>query len=190
MKKTAMIVAMCLVVLAATSLTFNKERARAVSSQQRPSPMVYVPDAVKYSAFFHFVVDLNKQADELERAGKDGSSLRKHIQLEAGLDYQTAQVLNKVAAACIKEVDEQDKKAMAVIERFRAQFPGGKVPVGETLPPPPPELNEMQIERDMIILRARDEIRVAVGDAGFSQMNDFVEHEIAPNIRSSGTEKR
>jgi hypothetical protein len=190
MKKTALIIAVCLIVLTAASLTLNKERASAASSQKRPSPVVYIPDEVKYSALFHYVVDLQEQADELERAGKDGSSLRMHIQLEAGLDYQTARVLNQVAAACIKEVDQQDRLAMAVIEKFRAQFPGGKVPAGVKLPPPPPELSQMQEERDLIILRGRDEIRVTVGDRGYSQMNDFVEHEIAPNIRPSGTEKR
>jgi len=190
MKKKAIIIAVCLVALAAASLTLNKERTSAASSQKRPSPVVYIPDAVKYSALFHYVVDLNQQAEELESAGKDGSSLRMHIQLEAGLDYQTAQALNKYATACIKDVDEMDKRAMAVIKQFRAQFPGGKVPVGGKLPPPPPELNEMQQERDHRILQARDEIRFAVGDPGFPQLNDFVEREIAPNLRPAGTEKR
>src|SRR3954470_2264190 len=107
MKKITLVIAVCLIALAAASLTLNKERVSAASSQDVPYPPAYVPDAVKYSAFFHYAVDLQEQANELQRAGKDGSALRMHIQIEAGLDYEEARMLNEIAIACIKEVDQQ-----------------------------------------------------------------------------------
>jgi hypothetical protein len=190
MKKTTLVIAVCLIALAAASLTLNKENARAATAQDLPYPPIYVPDPVKYSTFFHFVVDLQKQANELERAGKDGSSLRMHIQIEAGLDYEEARMLNEIAAACIEKVDQQDRKAMAVIEKFRSQFPGGRIPTGKKLPPPPPELQAMQQERDMIILIARDQYRYSVGDNGYTKVEDFIRREIVPNIHPVGVEKR
>lgn len=190
MKKPPFIIAACLIVLTAASLFFSHARVGKADAQKPPAPVVKIPDAVKYSAFFHFVVDLNKQAEELERAGKDGSSLRMHIQIEAEMDYPTMEVVNKVATGCIKDIDELDSRAVVIIAKFRAQFPGGKVPVGEKLPPPPPELKELQAERDRRIMAAWGELDYYVGTTKLWELNDFINREIAPNIRPSGTEKR
>jgi hypothetical protein len=113
-----------------------------------------------------------------------------YVQIHAELDYEQARILNEIAAACVRELEQQDRKAIAVIEKFRAQFPGGRVPKGVTLPPPPPELTAMQNKRNDIILRARDKYRLTAGDNGFTKVNDFVESQIAPNIRPVGVEKR
>ena len=190
MKKTSLIIAFCLITLGVASLALNINTRTSEASSQKPLPIDRVPDEVKYSAFFHYVADLNRQAEELERAGKDASSVRMHIQIHANLDYEQARILNEIVSACIKKVEQQDRKAIAVIEKFRAKFPGGKVPAGVNLPPPPPELTALQIERNHIILRARDTYRYNVGDAGYTKVNDFVEREIAPNIRPVKADKR
>jgi hypothetical protein len=191
MNKKYLVIVFCLAALAAAPLTFGIKTTASQASAQEPSPRdVGVPDHVKYSAFFHYVVELNQQAQDLERSGKDGTSLRMYVQIHAELDYEQARILNEIAAACVRELEQQDRKAIAVIEKFRAQFPGGKVPKGVTLPPPPPELRAMQNKRNEIILRARDKYRLTAGDNAFTNVNDFVESQIAPTIRPVGVEKR
>lgn len=189
MKKTLLIIAFCFVTLAIASFAMNINTRTGEASAQKPLPINWVPDEVKYSAFFHYVVDLNRQADELERAGKDATSVRMHIQIHAELNYEEARLLNEIASNCIKEVEQQDRKASAVIEKFRAKFPGGKVPAGVKLPPPPPELSAMQTERNRIILLARDTYRYNA-DAGYTKVNDFIQREIAPNLRPVKADKR
>jgi hypothetical protein len=128
---------------------------------------------------------MNQQADKAELRGdmQAASSLRSFHKHEAGLNEEQARIFDEVAAECEREVHEQDRKAQVIIKRFRAQFPGGRVPNDESLPPPSPELVQMQNERNAIILRARDRLRRAFGEEEFSRFRQFVKVRIAPNIR-------
>jgi hypothetical protein len=157
---------------------------KQISQQQSASPPNSPPpEQVTYSAFFHYVVDLKNQAADLERSGKNGSSLRSYVQLHAELNYEEGRMLDEIAAMCIQEVTQQDQKALAVIQKFKGQFPGGRVPKGAKLPPPPPELKVLQQQRDAIILRARDRLKKDIGEVGFNKVNDFIERNISPSIR-------
>lgn len=69
---------------------------------------------------------------------------------------------------------QQDEKAQKIITAFRARYPGGKVPQGESLPPPPPELTRLWEERKAIILHARDRLREAFGEQKFKQFDAFL----------------
>ena len=70
MRKTSLFIALCLVTLAILSLTFNTTTTTGHASSQKPSLSSQAPEAVRYSAFFHFVVDLQQQVAEMEREGK------------------------------------------------------------------------------------------------------------------------
>ena len=152
------------------------------SAQSRP------PEQVLYSAFFHFVVELQKEATDLEKEGKKGDTLRSYIQTQSGLNYEEARKLNETAGACVEQVSQQDARALIVIQKFQSQFPGSKVPAGVKLPPPPPELTELQQERDQIILAAKSQLAADLGDASFDKVAKFAERRIAfkPQTGSSG----
>lgn len=183
MRKASLITAMCLVALAIASLTFNTSTPVSKASSQNPSLSPQTPEAVRYSAFFHFVVDLQRQAAEIERAGERGDSLRTHLQTQASLNDEEARKLDEIAAACVEEVSQQDAKALVVIQAFRSQFPGGKIPAGVKPPPPPPELKILQQERDQIILAARSKLVGALGETGFNKVATFVKNRIASGIQ-------
>ncbi|MBX5479284.1 MAG: hypothetical protein IRZ19_09415 [Pyrinomonas methylaliphatogenes] len=51
------------------------------------------------------------------------------------------------------------------------------------MPPPPAELQQLQRERNWIILRARDQLRAALGPQAFRQLDDYVKLKIVPNIK-------
>lgn len=171
----------CSAIIVAGLLTVSMmAHPKKVSPQQPGSPPdSRPPEQVIYSAFFHFAVDLQKQAAELENEGKKGDSLRGYVQTEAGLNDDDARRLTEISAACVEAVAEQDARALLVIQEFQSQFPGGKVPRGVKLPPPPPELKILQRERDQIILAARSQLATALGETGFDRLARFAEKRIA-----------
>lgn len=175
----------CFVITVAGILTVSTMVRPTQSSQQQPAspPESRAPEQVVYGAFFHQVVEMKDDARNLERSGKSGDLLRTFVELHARLNSDEARVLDEVASSCVQEVSQQDQEALAVIEKFRAQFPGGKVPKGTKLPPPPPELKAMQQQRDAIILSARDRLRTELGQAGFNKVSIFIEKYISPNTR-------
>ncbi len=160
------------------------------SSLQQPvaPPQSRPPEQVLYSAFFHFVVELQKEATDLEKQGKKGDTLRNYIQTQSELNDEEARKLNEIAGACVEQVSQQDARALVVIQKFQSQFPGGKVPAGIKLPPPPPELTGLQQERDQIILAARSQLAAELGEASFDKVAKFAERRIAfkPQTGSSG----
>jgi hypothetical protein len=76
----------------------------------------------------------------------------------------------------------QDAKAFSVIQTFRSQFPGGRIPKGVTPPPPPPELKVLQQERNAIILAAKDRLIGDLGEAAFNKVDAFLENRFAPGV--------
>ena len=119
----------------------------------------------------------------MQRQGKDTTALRSFFQRKANLSEFQARILNTVAAECVRQVAVQDARAQQIISSFRLRFPPGKLPRGIKLPPPPAELQQMQEERDAMILRARDRLRVALGDDEFQRFDEFVTRQVASAIQ-------
>lgn len=185
---------LCLLISATAALAFglranptgdvpahSTELARPAHSAEIPP--VPIPEYVVYSALFHYLVAVKEQADELERSGIDAASLRYSHRNGANLSDEQNQILHEIASACVREVAQQDMRAQKLIEKYKAQFPGGKVPKGEKLRPPPPELSQMQEERNAMILRAKERLHVAFGDLDFENYIDFLRREFTPTIR-------
>jgi hypothetical protein len=177
---------MMLIGTGAFSVTARREQPShlppdiAVADERAAEPL---PAQVVYSAFFHFVVELQRQAVEIERNAEDSDSVRNHIRREAGLSSQESSKLHQIAQTCVGDVAVQDAKAVAVIQKFRSQFPGGRIASGMKLPPPPPELTGLQQERDQIILRARNNLISVLGESGFKKVESFIERRIMSGIR-------
>ena len=182
MRKTYLIIALSLVLLAIASLTLNINTTTGQASSQKPSSFPAISEAVRYSAFFHFVVDLQQQAVQMEKEGQKGDSLRAYLQTQTSLNDEEARKLNEIAAACVEEISQQDAKALAVIQAFRSQFPE-KIPAGVNPPPPPPELKVLQQERDQIILAAKSKLVTALGEASFDKVAKFAERRITLTSR-------
>ncbi len=140
-----------------------------------------VPDHVVYGFIFRKVSLITNKTKELRALGRISSKPYFALQKEAGLSEAQAKILEATAAASEQEVRRQDEKAQVIIERFRAQFPDGKIPRGVTLPPPPPELKLMWEERNAIILRARDRLRAVFGEQEFHRFDQHVKFDFGSN---------
>jgi len=145
-----------------------------------------LPEHLPYMFLFkHHHSNLQK-ADELARQGKDDGQYRLMFKRRAGLSDREAQDFDQITRDCNQELAQQDAKAQAVIAEFRKRYPLGQLPEGVTLPPPPPELIQLQQEHDAIILRARDRLHAAFGDEEFARFDSFVQSRIKKGIKPAG----
>ena len=181
--------AMALAVFSFTRVTQPAAQSSRQESHQASEPSVQpeVPDEIAYRHLFRYVGKFKKQAEELEGRGKDATSYRTHFKRGANLSEYHARALDNIATQYLSEVQVVDTRARQVIESYRAQYPGGKVPKGETPAPPPSELKQLREQRDAITLRYRDSLRSTFGEDEFTNFNsEFVKKRIAPNIRPAG----
>jgi hypothetical protein len=184
MKRKHILLLICLASVAvalAASLSVSTPKA-APPPEPAQAQRAMPPAPVVYSALFYHVAFVKEQADEVERQGKDASSLRSVFRKKADLSETQARTLDAIAIECVREVAAQDARAQIIINAFKERFPPGKLPAGVKLPPAPSELAQMQQERDAIIMRARDRLRLALGDQEFQSFDEFVTEHVAAAI--------
>jgi hypothetical protein len=154
----------------------------APASLPSPRPPA-APDYVVYRHVFHHLLALKEHAKEVERRGGNGRAIGDYYKDRARLKDDQAQAFEKIAADCERDVAKLDAKAQKIIDAAHARFPNGKVPAGAQLPPPPPELHRLQLERIQTIVEARNRLRSALGEQGFQQLDDFIKVNIAPQVQ-------
>lgn len=114
-----------------------------------------------------------------------GQVIRTSVERDANLGDEQVLALTNIAFACARQLRQQDERAGRIIAAFRARYPGGKIPPGESLPPPPAELKLLQEERNAIILRARDSLRETIGEQVFSRLDEVVKRPNAVKVHDS-----
>lgn len=173
MSKSRVLLLLCAAAAVSCAVVFTRPSRgnAAIGAQHHAAPQGgQVPEHVAFSFLFRSTVTFRQRAAQTGKAQAPNTALQK----EAGIGDVQSRILEEVASATLQEVDQQDARARAVIEAFRARYPGGVVPRAEQLPPPPPELLRMQKERDAILLRGRDRLRAAFGEQEFIRFHDFV----------------
>lgn len=163
----------------------------ALASAWRPHPSAQtsqrqaadVPDQVMYKHLFHHVMALKRKAEDVEKEGKDATQFKTHFIRKATLTPEQSRALEEVASELEQEEQMIAARAKPLIAAYKAQYPNGQVPHGQTPAPPPPELRKLSEEHDASVLRARDRLRLRLGDAEFARFNNFVKTKIAPNVQ-------
>lgn len=168
------------VVLARHESTLIKSQPQAKS----------IPDPVLYAHLFRHVNLLKRKATEEERAGHNGDELRMLYKNQAALNEKQAASLDEIAAECERRVSELDAKAKVIIDQLKERFPGGKVPDGEQLPPPPLQLKTLSDERTWIILAGRDSLRAAYGEQEFARFDQFVKRHTKADLERPSDAQR
>jgi hypothetical protein len=62
------------------------------------------------------------------------------------------------------------------------KFPGGKLPSHSALPPPPPELQTLQDQRDNLVVNNVAALQAALGAPRFQSFDGFIQKSFAPHI--------
>jgi hypothetical protein len=173
MKKKRLVIAACSAAVMAALLTFSHQSDGNAKASRPPRVVprdTSIPEHVAYSFLFRSVASFRKRAEEIGMP----AALNRALLKEANISEAQARVLDEIAATTLQEVERQDERARAVIKAFRDRYPGGVVPKGANLPEPPSELKAMREERNAILLRGRDRLRLALGDQGFARFHQFV----------------
>lgn len=144
--------------------------------QPTPEPL----DHAAYDFLFRNIVRLREKTSELQAQGRIARKDYYPLKKDVGLSDDHSAALEAIAFACQQQVAQQDAKAKVVIAAFQSRFPGGKVPEGGS-PPPPPELKSMWEERRAIVLRARDQLRLALGEDEFMRLDRYAKTHYTVN---------
>lgn len=108
-----------------------------------------IPEHIYYGQVFSLLAKLKNKADYEEKAR---------------LTEEEAATLDQIAADCERETAAVDAKAQAIIKVFTERWSSAKASQ-----PLPPELIELQHQRDAIPLHHRDRLRTALGEDAFAR---------------------
>lgn len=173
-------VVLCLIALAIGGLSFVRHQQTSAQTSRRQSPEV--PAYVIYKHLFHHVMALKRKAEAIERNGKDASQFRTHFKRNANLSEEQTRALEDVAVEFDQEEQMIAARAKPLIAAYKAQYPNGQVPHGQTPAPPPEELKQLSEERDASVRRAVDRLHVQLGEEQFMRFDKFVRTRIASNV--------
>lgn len=172
MCKKLLPIILCGASLALGGFAFNRQ---AQVGRPPAPPRNSVPEHVAYNFLFRATVFSRNKA----LAGGLPPGRNKALQEGAAISDAQYGVLEGVAASTLQEVEQLDARAQEVIKAFRARYPNGIVSRGEKLSEPPPELNDMQQQRNAIFLRGRDRLRAAFGEREFARFHEFTMRRFA-----------
>jgi hypothetical protein len=145
-----------------------------------------IPKHIVYGLLFREAAAFRQKAKELKDHGKDASSVEGFHAKRAKLRGDQAEVFERIASECQRKVDEIEEQAKKIIEKDRAQHPGGKLKPGESLPEPPKQLQELENHRRAVIMKGRDDLRAAMGASEFQRFEEFEERDVAERAKSVG----
>ncbi len=158
-------------------------------SDRKASGFVHEPQL--YRTLFHTVFLLNEEAEAAERAGRTEAvqALRRAFRQEAGLGAEESAILDRLAAECEEAVRAVDAQARGILAARRANYPDGKLREGQEPLPPSPELLALQREREVLVLRYRDQLQEAFGPRAWERFEQRVLLPFAAGLGAGGTQR-
>jgi hypothetical protein len=134
-----------------------------------------IPLYVRYDILFRRIVGPQPVGQgQRTPPNMDRSFYADIVRRDVQLSDEQARALVEIATECEGRVAEVDARARPIIEAFRAQNQQARTPGQGELPPPPPELAQLQQERNSIILQAREKLRTALGEEAFRRLDKYV----------------
>jgi hypothetical protein len=143
----------------------QQSRVEGTSAQRDDS----LPLSARYGILFRRLVgsqsgSQSASPDSAAPAKTNEARYATLLQREVALSDEQMRILVEIAGECQRQVAEMDARAKAIIDAARAQSLGG----------PPPELAELQQERNSTILKAREKLQTALGEEAFQRLDNYV----------------
>jgi hypothetical protein len=140
-----------------------------------------VPLPTLYRHFLAYQTHLDRAGAALDQRGEHGSELRDHFQRKLGFTDEEFAPVRTTALRLEAELADHDSKLKAAIDAARAQHPKTLRSPSE-LPPVPPELLQMQKERDTLIQNELDQLNRALGPNRAAKLQSLIQNDFAPNV--------
>ncbi len=142
-----------------------------------------VPISVLYRHFLAHVVQLDAEADRLQHQGKDGSAYRSHYQKSLGFSDEQFAKVRQVAVDSKDNINKLDAQAHGIIVAFRQQL-AKQVPGNpSTIPPLPPELAQLNAQRDLLLRSELSRLQQSLGPRDSRTLTRLVTSQFGPHIK-------
>ncbi len=189
MKKYVLVVTLigCLGLSIFIAAQSTKQAAPNVSPNAAPNA-TQIPDHIVYRYFLGHLNHLELKSQELGSQGKNGNDLRDHYKKKLGLTDAETTKLKQIASELESQINVQDSKAKAFLQKERAKFPGGKLPSKEALPKVPQELITMQEEKDKTIKKYVAQSKGALSKSANDKVDNFLTQEFIKNITAQNVD--
>ena len=162
-----------------TALAFSEPQlSQAQQSSSSPVHTGPMPDTFFYSHIFRHILYLQDNGEPPLVAGTQTASIADFYTSRVGMTVAENTVLLSTARAWKAEVDPVDAEAHNLIEAIHARTPGGRLASGETPPPVPQGLTDLQQKRDAITLKHVAALRQSFGDARFLRIDSSLRRTI------------
>lgn len=158
--------------------------ANAQTQTQIPAPANRrpVPLPILYRHFLAYQNHLDSVGIALNKKGEDGAEFRDHFQRLLGFSDSDFAAVRTTAVRLEAKLKEHDAKIKAVIDTARARSPR-IVRRAADLPPVPPELKQLQKERETIVEDEITQLNAALGPTRAAKLQSVIENDFAPNVR-------
>lgn len=123
---------------------------------------------------------LDRKAADLDLHGGNGDELRNRFQRKLNFSSSQFAIVRQSAQKLDADLKQKDAQAKVIIDAFHAKYPPGKV---LTLPPPPPELAQLQKEREEIIQQDVADLKTQLGQDKAAKMDGFIQNDFAPTVK-------
>lgn len=118
-----------------------------------------ISSSILYDQLFRLVVKFQAKAEIQKLTGENVTALKDYFKDSAKLSDSQNQILLQTASEYIQAVEPIDAQAREIISQFRQQFQDGWINEGQQAPPPPPELETLQEQRNALALTYRDNLK-------------------------------
>lgn len=163
-----------------------------------PHTFAQAPPAISHAApperFYPLVFRqvLHLQAVDIKAAASTGlgpaaalvpiartdSSLARFFTHRVGLNAQENAALLREAQQWKQEADPVDAQAHALIDSIHAKTPGGRLAPGQQPPQVPPELINLQQQKDAITLRHVTDLQTKLGPERFASLDRGIRQQV------------
>lgn len=153
----------------ASEVTIGSNTETPVTGEQSD-----IPEVVLWSVVLTFPERLESAAQASREKGEDDSLWTHYFVRQAELTASGNQILAEVASRYLGDIAPLDEQARSIVMNIRARNRGHSTPTE-----PPAELLELQRQKEVTVLRSRDEFRSAVGEEGYAKFSRFLVTEFA-----------
>lgn len=153
-----------------------------------------MPEELMYWMLFEQISALKAKDAEMLTEGQNSSFKNSFYEENMKLQPSQFSAVDTAVTTFFSEIQPIDQQARQVINQYRSQYPNGelkkaentdsskfssgryKSPV-EKLPPPPPQLQQLQNQKNQIILNAKERIRQSLGASSFAEFDAAVKSD-------------
>ena len=141
-----------------------------------------IPDFVLYDKLFRIIFALKNKAESGTVSSERIIGLTNYFKNRANLNAAENKILQETALKYIDEVTSIDNQARAIIVQTRNDLSSGKIKRSD---PPPPELSNLQEQKNQLALQYRNRLQESLGATRFVDFDNFIHNDFASKMQAT-----